>query len=81
MSWVDLDYAGLAAGCVRHLCDLGHERIAFVNRSEQLFRIGYGTSWGPLMATATIIAVPVVCVFAIFQRFIVGGLTAGSVKA
>ncbi|WP_329316575.1 carbohydrate ABC transporter permease [Streptomyces sp. NBC_01262] len=41
----------------------------------------YGTSWGPLMATATIIAVPVVCVFAIFQRFIVGGLTAGSVKA
>jgi multiple sugar transport system permease protein len=41
----------------------------------------YGTSWGPLMATATIIAVPVVCVFAIFQCFIVGGLTAGSVKA
>ncbi|WP_329316578.1 LacI family DNA-binding transcriptional regulator [Streptomyces sp. NBC_01262] len=44
MSWVDLDFAGLAAGCVRHLCDLGHERIAFVNRSEQLFRIGYGPS-------------------------------------
>jgi DNA-binding LacI/PurR family transcriptional regulator len=40
--WVDLDFAGLAAGCVRHLADLGHRRIAFVNRSEQLFNAGYG---------------------------------------
>ncbi len=41
----------------------------------------YGTSWGPLMATATIASMPVICVFAIFQRFIIGGLTTGSVKA
>jgi DNA-binding LacI/PurR family transcriptional regulator len=40
--WVDLDFAGLASGCVRHLADLGHHRIAFVNRSEQLFNSGYG---------------------------------------
>ncbi|MFM9709218.1 carbohydrate ABC transporter permease [Streptomyces galilaeus] len=40
----------------------------------------HGTSWGALMATATLISIPVVCVFAIFQRFIVGGLTAGSVR-
>jgi multiple sugar transport system permease protein len=40
----------------------------------------HGTSWGTLMATATIISIPVVCIFAIFQRFIVGGLTAGSVR-
>ncbi|MER5178943.1 carbohydrate ABC transporter permease [Streptomyces sp. NPDC002896] len=40
----------------------------------------YGTSWGPLMATATLVSVPVVCIFAIFQRFIVGGLTAGGVR-
>ncbi|KUN95457.1 LacI family DNA-binding transcriptional regulator [Streptomyces caeruleatus] len=40
--WVDLDFAGLASGCVRHLTDLGHRRIAFVNRSEQLFNVGYG---------------------------------------
>jgi multiple sugar transport system permease protein len=33
------------------------------------------------MATATLISIPVVCVFAILQRFIVGGLTAGSVKS
>jgi DNA-binding LacI/PurR family transcriptional regulator len=40
--WVDLDFAGLAGGCVQHLADLGHTRIAFVNRSEQLFNSGYG---------------------------------------
>lgn len=40
----------------------------------------HGTSWGALMATATLISLPVVCVFALFQRFIVGGLTAGSVR-
>lgn len=40
--WVDLDFAGLARGCVYHLADLGHRRIAFVNRSEQLFERGYG---------------------------------------
>ncbi len=32
------------------------------------------------MATATLVSVPVVCVFALFQRFIVGGLTAGSMR-
>lgn len=40
--WVDLDFAGLAGRCVQHLADLGHTRIAFVNRSEQLFNSGYG---------------------------------------
>ncbi|MCL8013783.1 LacI family DNA-binding transcriptional regulator [Streptomyces sp. AS02] len=40
--WVDLDFAGLASGCVRHLADLGHHRIAFVNRSAELFNSGYG---------------------------------------
>lgn len=40
----------------------------------------HGTAWGALMATATLITLPVVCVFALFQRFIVGGLTAGSVR-
>jgi len=30
--WVDLDFLALARNCVRHLADLGHRRIAFVNR-------------------------------------------------
>ncbi|AOS63504.1 carbohydrate ABC transporter permease [Actinoalloteichus hymeniacidonis] len=41
----------------------------------------YGTAWGSLMAVATLISVPIVLIFAAFQRFIVSGLTSGSVKA
>jgi DNA-binding LacI/PurR family transcriptional regulator len=39
--WVDLDWVGLGRACVRHLAELGHRRIAYVNRSEEFFRIGY----------------------------------------
>jgi DNA-binding LacI/PurR family transcriptional regulator len=39
--WVDADYASVARDCVRHLADLGHRRIAFVNRPERLFESGY----------------------------------------
>lgn len=39
--WVDLDWVALGRNCVRHLADLGHTTIAFVNRSEQFFRTGY----------------------------------------
>lgn len=39
--WVDLDFVALGRNCVRHLADLGHRTIAFVNRSEHLFRSGY----------------------------------------
>lgn len=40
----------------------------------------YGTEWNNLMAVATTIALPIIVIFAALQRFIVGGLTAGSVK-
>jgi multiple sugar transport system permease protein len=40
----------------------------------------YGTQWAPLMAAATVVAIPIVVLFVIFQRFIASGLTAGSVK-
>jgi multiple sugar transport system permease protein len=46
----------------------------------QTFVGQFGTAWGNLMAAATIISLPVVLVFAMFQRFIVSGLTAGSVR-
>ena len=39
--WVDMDYTALVRSCVQHLAQLGHRRIAFVNRSERLFRAGY----------------------------------------
>jgi multiple sugar transport system permease protein len=40
----------------------------------------YGTQWAPLMAASTVVAVPIVVLFVLFQRFIASGLTAGSVK-
>ena len=40
----------------------------------------YGTQWAPLMAASTVVALPIVVLFVIFQRFITGGLAAGSVK-
>ncbi len=42
MSWVDLDYETLISQCVHHLADLGHRRIALVNRSAELMAAGYG---------------------------------------
>jgi multiple sugar transport system permease protein len=40
----------------------------------------YGTQWGPLMAASTVVAIPLIIVFVIFQRYITSGLAAGSVK-
>jgi len=40
----------------------------------------YGTQWEKLMAVATTIALPIIVIFASLQRYIVGGLVAGSVK-
>jgi multiple sugar transport system permease protein len=40
----------------------------------------YGTQWEKLMAVATTIALPIIAIFAGLQRYIVGGLVAGSVK-
>ena len=39
-----------------------------------------GTTWGPLMAGATLTSLPVVIFFLIIQRNIATGLTAGAVK-
>ena len=39
-----------------------------------------GTAWGPLMAGATLTALPVVVFFVLVQRKIAFGLTAGAVR-
>lgn len=44
------------------------------------FTTNHGPEWGPLMAGATIVGLPVVVLFLLLQRYLVGGLTAGSVK-
>ncbi|MCG8481377.1 MAG: carbohydrate ABC transporter permease [Spirochaetales bacterium] len=40
----------------------------------------YGARWGELMAYAAIVTLPVVALFVALQRYLVAGLTAGSVK-
>jgi N,N'-diacetylchitobiose transport system permease protein len=44
------------------------------------FTTNRGTAWGPLMAGATLTAVPVVIFFLLVQRRIAFGLTAGAVR-
>lgn len=39
--WVAVDHGALVTACVDHLADLGHRRIALVNRPDRLLRIGY----------------------------------------
>jgi multiple sugar transport system permease protein len=46
-----------------------------------LFQGEHSTSWGLVFAATTIAVVPVVLVFALFQRQFVSGLTTGAVKA
>lgn len=41
----------------------------------------YGREWGPLTASAILSIIPVIAVFVIFQRFFLGGMTSGGVKA
>lgn len=40
----------------------------------------YSENWGPFAAGALLAAIPVVILFLFLQKFIVGGLTQGSVK-
>jgi multiple sugar transport system permease protein len=40
----------------------------------------YGTEWNDMMAVSTVVALPIIVIFASLQRFIVGGLTSGAVK-
>jgi len=40
--WIDVDYTTLVARCVHHLADLGHRRVALINRSTELIAVGYG---------------------------------------
>jgi N,N'-diacetylchitobiose transport system permease protein len=44
------------------------------------FTTNHGTDWGPLMAGATLTAVPVVTFFLLVQRHVTSGLTVGAVK-
>ncbi len=42
--WADFDYGGLVERCVDHLADLGHRRIALLNRPAEMLAAGYGVA-------------------------------------
>jgi N,N'-diacetylchitobiose transport system permease protein len=44
------------------------------------FQTNFGDDWGATMAASSLFTVPVVIVFLVLQRRVVGGLTAGAVK-
>jgi N,N'-diacetylchitobiose transport system permease protein len=62
---------------INTLNDPAHWNLMAFLASNQTLR---GTTWGPLMAGATITSLPVVVFFLIIQRNIATGLTAGAVK-
>ena len=62
--------------------------FTFINKDEfrtltpglSLLRGLFTTDWGSLMAASVLSVVPIALAFAYLQRFLVAGLTAGSVK-
>lgn len=62
---------------INTLNEQAHWNLMAFLASNQTLR---GTTWGPLMAGATLTSLPVVVFFLIIQRNIAVGLTAGAVK-
>lgn len=56
------------------------ERLTLAVGLQQFIDQKYAENWGPFAAGALLAAVPVVILFIFLQKFIVSGLTAGSVK-
>ena len=40
----------------------------------------FGAEWGHFAASSILVAIPVVVLFIVFQKFLISGLTAGGVK-
>jgi multiple sugar transport system permease protein len=60
---------------------LSGENVRTVTVALQLFIGEFTVQWGLLTAGGTLIAIPVTILFLLVQRRLVGGLTAGAVKA
>jgi multiple sugar transport system permease protein len=59
---------------------LSKERLYTLSVGLAQMIIGDVLPWGELMAAALLMAVPVVIIYMLGQRFMVAGLTAGAVK-
>jgi multiple sugar transport system permease protein len=60
---------------------LSGESVRTVTVALQLFIGEYSIKWGLLTAGGTVVAIPVTILFLLVQKRLVGGLTAGAVKA
>jgi multiple sugar transport system permease protein len=56
------------------------DRLTLPLRVVNLVAGRYSVEWNQVMAAALLATLPVAVVFAIFQRFLIGGLTLGAVK-
>lgn len=56
------------------------EKLTLAVGLQQFIGEKYAENWGPFAAGALLAAIPVVILFIFLQKFIVGGLTQGSVK-
>ena len=56
------------------------EKLTLAVGLQQFIGEKYSENWGPFAAGALLAAIPVVILFIFLQKFIVGGLTQGSVK-
>ncbi len=56
------------------------EKLTLAVGLQQFIGEKYSENWGPFAAGALLAAIPVVLLFIFLQKFIVGGLTQGSVK-
>ncbi len=56
------------------------EKLTLAVGLQQFIGEQYSENWGPFAAGALLAAIPVVILFIFLQKFIVGGLTQGSVK-
>jgi multiple sugar transport system permease protein len=57
-----------------------NEKIQPITVALNKFSGQYGTRWNEMMAVSTTVAVPIVLVFIVLQRFIVSGVTVGATK-
>jgi multiple sugar transport system permease protein len=51
-----------------------------VGIAELMSSLG-STNWGGILASGVIVIVPIIVIFAVIQRFLIEGMTAGSVKS